>query len=520
METVTGTGDAAGAPKQGEQRAELSKTLKPSWVWAIALGSAVGWGAFVLPTDWIATAGPLGAILGFLIGGLLMILIAVSYGFLIRTFPVSGGEFAYAHAGFGRRHAFLCGWFLTLGYTCIVALNASALALLSRYVLPQVAERGLLYEIAGWKVYLGEVLIASTALIVFAVLNIRGATASGRLQFIFCLVMLAGVAAILISVLIHPGGQLSNVAPLFPTGVPPWTAVLAIVAIAPWAYVGFDNVPQAAEEFDFAPRKAFRLIVLAILAAALLYSAMILATASATPWQRLIAGEPLWGTGDAMSGLFGGIGIMLLALSVSMGICTGLNGFYVAASRLLFAMGRGRMIPAAFGVLHPRRKTPYLGIVFVCALCLVAPWFGRQALLWVVDMSAIGVTIAYTYTCLVAFKQFRWSGSAARVGDAEGCESSGKKVLSLLGAVTGASFLGLLLIPVSPAALGPESLTALLVWAALGLIFYLVRRKENAALSDAELDYLILGKRSPLPAAPAATERDARHAAAEPVGSE
>lgn len=478
MQSISHTPAGANPP-----RAQLSRTLKPSWVWAIALGSAVGWGAFVLPTDWLGTAGPLGAIIGFLVGGLMMIVIAVSYGFLIRSFPVSGGEFAYAYVGFGRRHAFLCGWFLTLGYTCIVALNASALALLARYVLPQVAEQGPLYEVAGWQVYLGEVLIASAALVLFAFLNIRGATVSGRLQYIFCLIMVAGVAAILLGVLLHPEGQLSNAAPAFPVDVPPWTAVLAIVAIAPWAYVGFDNVPQAAEEFDFAPAKAFRLIVLAIIAAAGLYALMIIATASATPWTALVAGEPIWGTGDAVSGLFGGIGIMLLALALSMGIFTGLNGFYVAASRLLFAMGRARMLPAAFGKLHPKYNTPYIGIGFAAALCLVAPWFGREALLWVVDMSAVGVTIAYTYTCLVAFKRFR-AGSEATVV---------KQVLSVLGAAIGATFLGLLLLPFSPAMLGEESLTALAVWIVLGLVFYAVRRAESNKLSEDEMRYLILG---------------------------
>src|SRR5699024_12123984 len=73
------------------------------------------------------TAGPLGVIIGFTIGALLMMLIAVSYGFLIRSFPVSGGEFAYAYISAGRTQAFISGWFLTLGYLCIVALNASAL---------------------------------------------------------------------------------------------------------------------------------------------------------------------------------------------------------------------------------------------------------------------------------------------------------------------------------------------------------------------------------------------------------
>lgn len=476
------------------ERDRLAKSLKPSWVWAIALGSAVGWGAFILPTDWLRTAGPLGAVVGFLIGALLMMVIAVSYGFLIKSFPVSGGEFAYAFAGFGRRHAFLCGWFLTLGYVCIVALNASALALLGRRVLPQLVEQGLLYRVAGWEVYLGEVVIASAAIVIFAWLNIRGASASGRMQFIFCLIMLAAVALILTGVVLHPDTPWSNLKPVFPSGVPPWTAVLAIVAIAPWAYVGFDNVPQAAEEFDFPASRAFGLIVMAIAVAALLYSAMVIATAVATPWTALVEGQPIWGTADALAGLFGGLGILMLALAVAMGVCTGLNGFFVAASRLLFAMGRAQFLPKAFGKLHTGHGTPHLGIVFTAGVCLIAPWFGREVLLWIVDMSAVGVTIAYTYTCLAAFKFFGRGVANVEGEDRLTGASPIKRALSLLGALIGLSFLGLLLIPASPASLGRESAIALLVWSAVGLVFYLTRMRQNAAIPDEEMNYLVFGK--------------------------
>lgn len=97
-------------PDDSSQPERMAKTLKSQWVFAVALGSAVGWGAFILPTDWLATGGPLGTLLGFAIGGGLMIIIAVSYSFLIRTFPVSGGELAYALFAFGRVHAFFAGW--------------------------------------------------------------------------------------------------------------------------------------------------------------------------------------------------------------------------------------------------------------------------------------------------------------------------------------------------------------------------------------------------------------------------
>ena len=142
----------------------LSRNLKPHWVWAIALGSAVGWGAFILPSDWIGTAGPVGALIGLAIGGALMIVVGVSYGFLARVFPVSGGAFAYTLVGFGRTHAYVCAWFMTLGYVSIVALNASALGVLARQIIPEVAEFGYLYTVAGWDVHLGEILVAIVAL--------------------------------------------------------------------------------------------------------------------------------------------------------------------------------------------------------------------------------------------------------------------------------------------------------------------------------------------------------------------
>jgi amino acid transporter len=120
-------------------------------------------------------AGPLGVIIGYTIGAFLMIIIGVSYGFLAEKLSVSGGEFAYAYYGLGRYHAFLCGWFLTLGYLSIVALNASAFALLGKFIFPSFVEQGYLYTNAGWDIYVVEILLPLSVLIVFALMNIQGA---------------------------------------------------------------------------------------------------------------------------------------------------------------------------------------------------------------------------------------------------------------------------------------------------------------------------------------------------------
>lgn len=476
-----------------EQREQLAKTLKPHWVWAIAFGSAIGWGAFVLPVDWMGMAGPLGVIIGYSIGALLMILIGTCYGYLIERLPISGGEFVYAYYGLGRYHAFFCGWFLTLGYMSIVALNASALALLGKFIFPSLIEIGHLYTIAGWKVYVGEIILACTALVIFAFLNVRGTSLSGFSQFLFCIGLVGGVVLLAITMFLHPSSSPVNLQPLFKPDRPAIASILAIVAIAPWAYVGFGNIPQAAEEFDFHPRKSFALIVMAILCAGLTYAIVIVSTGIGMPWISAVDAGYVWGTGAIVESAYGKVGVSLLAFALLMGIFTGLNGFYVSTSRLLFAMGRAKILPKAFTKLHSKHKTPYWGIFFTMAVTMAAPFFGREALLWVVDMAALGVTIAYFYACFVAYRLFRWSAKEKSQNEVL-IVAPWRKLFSLLGVICSASFLLLLVVPGSPGFLSKPSWIALLVWISIGVIFFLTRFTFYKNMTDEELDQYILGE--------------------------
>src|SRR5699024_5287650 len=115
----------------------------------------------------------------------------------------------------------------------------------------------------------------------------------------------------------------------------------------------------------------------------------------------------IWGTGTAIKEVLGTMGLVVLVIALTMGIFTGLNGFIISSSRLLFAMSRAKILPAGFAKLHGKHQTPYIAIIFTVILAMLAPWFGREALTWVVDMSSIGVSIAYFYTCFTAFKLFK-----------------------------------------------------------------------------------------------------------------
>ena len=101
---------------QERQTGAFKKDLKKLDIWALALGAIIGWGCFVMPgTTFLPKAGP-SAIIGLLLGGIVMSVVSISYGYCIKKFPLSGGEFVYADASFGKKHAFICGWMIVLGY--------------------------------------------------------------------------------------------------------------------------------------------------------------------------------------------------------------------------------------------------------------------------------------------------------------------------------------------------------------------------------------------------------------------
>lgn len=465
---------------------QLKRSLRPEWVFAMALGSAVGWGAFILPFDWLSTGGLGGTLIGFIIGGLVIGVIAINYGVVIRALPVTGGGVAFALASLGRIHGFIAGWCLTLGYAGIVALNASAVTLVFRVTVPDLVTRVKLYAVAGWDVYLPEIFIAIVVLLAFAWINIRGIEISGRFQFVAVLLMLIAVVAILIACLILLFTQNITLAPAFPQDVSPLVAIATIVAFAPWAYVGFDSVPQLAGEFNFTPRKALALLIWGIIAATFIYMAMTVSTAIAVGTNSAQYEGTSWPPAEAIGDQVGAFGLILMVVAVSMGVLTGLNGFYTATSRVLFTMGRANMIPASFSKLHTKFRTPSAAVLSTTALCMITPFLGRAALSWVVDMTSIGITIAYFYTC---FCGYRIGKNGYVLGMSYRQQPSvGMQILGISGCLLAVGFLLLLLVPGSPGALGIESMIALFSWLILGLVFFLIRRKALFATSDLELE--------------------------------
>lgn len=476
---------------QANQTTPSKQGFKASWVYAMAVGSAVGWGAFVLPYEWLSSSGLLAVLTGFVIGTLLIGVIAINYGYATRSLPVTGGGIAFALATFGRTHGFIAGWALMLGYAGIIALNASAVTLVLRLIIPDVMMQGALYEISGWTIYATEVAVSSLFLIAFAYLNANNTAISGRVQFLAVVLMLLGVATVLLGTGTHFISHGTSLPLLPPSGVSFWSAVAAIVAFAPWAYVGFDGIPQLAGEFEFSPKKIMKLLIASIVSASFLYMAVILSAAFAFGGDLSAFAGSAWATGLAISSVMGKFGLVLMVLAVSMGVLTGLNGFYVAASRVIVTLSRSQMLPPVFGKLHPVHGTPTVAFYAVMAVCLISPWFGRAALLWIVDMTSVGIAMTFFYTCACTYKLGR---DGAVFGISVQDKNKWQSIVGMLGMAISVGFLLLLLLPNSVGALSLPSRYALVAWVLLGVLFYVVRRTQLQDKSDTELKQILFAK--------------------------
>ena len=372
-------------------------------------------------------------------------IIGLNFGVAIRCVPVSGGGVAHALSAGGRVHCAIAGWSLALGYSSIVALNASAVPLIFRSLQPNSNSGLLLYTVAGWDVYLSDVVVSSISIIVFALVATRGASISGRFQFIVVSVMTITVLALLLWTLADSGYDNLQYSQSIPEGRSLFAAAGMIIAIAPWAYVGFDSIPQLAGEFSFSPEKARRLILIGIFGATLIYISMIFVVAMLTGNDANIFQSSAWPIAEAVSSELGEFGLLLLIVAVSGGIVTGLNGFYAASSRTLMTMGRAGILPGKFARLDRVTQTPTVAIYTVMLLCLITPWFGRAALSWVVDMASVGITVAYFYTSLCV-RQIGKEGTSPGMKERL-APSSTIRTLGTAGCVLSIVFLTLLLFP-------------------------------------------------------------------------
>ncbi len=434
----------------------MDKRLSRIDVFSIVLGSIIGWGSFMLPgSKFLREAGVINTTLALFLGALFIIIIQSSYYVMLDEHREEGGEFSFTYKHLGGVHGFIVGWFLLLAYLTIIPLNGTAFPLVVRKILGGFFQFGYLYSIAGFEVYLGEILLSNLVILLFAYINIRGIKDSARVQNIIALSLVSMVFLVFFRVLLKADGAIFKANYIssykFDMG-----QVLRIFAITPFAFVGFDSIPQICKEYDFGARTASLIAIVSVLIGATIYSVLNLTTGLIYGPDQAYSLD--WALGSGVLELLGSLGFIMLVIALAAAVTSGINGFMISTSKLMGSISSHAMIPSRYSFIN-KNGVFRNAILFATLISLIAPWFGREVILWIVDMSSLGAAIAYFYVCFIAYRL---------------TASKPQKFLSALGVVASALTVLLLILPSSPAVLGRESFIALGLWIALGSGFYLM----------------------------------------------
>jgi amino acid transporter len=440
----------------------------------------VGWGWVVLAGEMIDRAGSIGSALAFVVGAVMVLFVGLTYAELTAALSRAGGEITFTFVGIGPRASFICGWTLVLAYLSVCSFEAVALPTVVGYLAPGF-EFGFLYSIAGWEVHVSWVVVGVVGALTIGVVNYLGIRLAAFIQWTAALLLFVIGLSFFI-----PATITGNVADL----IPHFTVIagfFGVVIMTPFLFLGFDIIPQMAEEIAVPSRVVGRLILISI-GIALAWYVLVQLNVGLTldPVARIESGLP---TADAMSAVYGSRWAgRVLVFGGLLGILTSWNAFFVGASRLLFAMSRGGMLPSVFSRLHSRYETPVAAIVLLTAIIVMAPFFGRQALVWLVDAGGLAAVSAYllvTISFLTVRRRYPKLHRPYR--------TPAPTTVGVLALVTTVFFL-MLYLPGSPSALvWPYEWAIVLSWALLGALLALGLPQRHETLGRDRRAELILG---------------------------
>lgn len=462
-----------------EQKSKFDKVMGAWDILVIAFGAMIGWGWVINSGDWITTAGFMGSIIAMLIGGVMVFFVGLTYAELTSAMPQCGGEHVFSYRAMGPTGSFVCTWMIILGYVATSAFEATALPTVITYLFPKF-NQVYLYSIAGKDIYLTTILLGVGVAVVITFINIRGAKTAAILQTVLtAIIAIAGILLVVGSAINGDGANITGQMWESGTGTT-LGSVFKVACMTPFLFIGFDVIPQAAEEINVPYKKIGKIMLLSIFLAVAWYLLIIFAVCYIMP-QSAIAQEM-----SSQNGLVSAKAIEIAFRSPLMGkvliigglcgIITSWNSFLMGGSRALYSMGESLMIPKMFGKLG-KHKTPEAAIILCGIACVVAPFFGRGVLVWLVDAASFGCVIAYMFVSISFCILRKKKPEMARPYKVKAGRFVGVMAVLMAGFMT-----LLYIVPASfSAALVWQEWIVVGIWLALGAFFYFYSKKKYGA---------------------------------------
>lgn len=426
---------------------------------SIAIGSIIGTGAFLLPGDlFLSRIGFLNTVIGITLGAFLVFAIEKNYSFLIKKFPKAGGEYIFVKNVIGKKNAFICGWLLVLSYFTIIPLNATAVPVVIDTIFPGALKFGYLYSLKG-DIYFGELAAGIISLLIFLYFNVKGIKFASMVQNIMVF-FLVGIVLATAGLFMYINGLDHSVFMSHMKEPLNFSNILKILSVAPFLFIGFDCIPQITEELNFDTKKLSALAGFSIFLGGFLYICLTFIASYGLTKEQLLMRDVNWAAGYAVELFLHRTGVLCLGFAFFTAIVAGINGFYMSSSRLMSAMAEEGDLPVWFA--KTKNGNPVNALLLLCILSCITVFSGRNTVLWSLDVSSVGAALGYLYTSYAAYKLFKAENRFSFCG--------------VIGIITGAVFIMLLLVPVFSTSLNGASYMTLFVWCVMGVIFKFINK--------------------------------------------
>lgn len=386
-----------------EENKKMKKVLNPVDVLVTAFGAMIGWGWVISTGTWLTQAGVLGTVIGFVLGGIMIFLIGLTYSELTTAIPKSGGAMLFSLKALGPTGAYICSWLMILSYVGVVCFEACSIPTVLQYIFPSFL-KGYLYTIAGFDIYATWVAVAVITAILITYVNIRGIKVAALFQTILTIII-AAVGLILIVASIF-NGSVTNVNEQIFSGSEALSIlrnVLSIAAVAPFFLFGFDVIPQVAEEINVPLKKIGKLMLLSIILAVTFYAFVVFAVGCILSKQEILyyMNNNSLLTADAMAKAFNSDAMAkVLIIGGICGIITSWNSFLMGGSRAIYAMAEARMIPSVFMRIDPIYNTPSVAIYLIGFLSIASVFLGRSMLVWIANIASFACCVSYSIVAI------------------------------------------------------------------------------------------------------------------------
>jgi basic amino acid/polyamine antiporter, APA family len=431
----------------------LARKLTLANYFALGFGTMIGTGWVVLMDDWLARGGPLGAMLGFGLGGILLLPVGYIYGQWVRRLPDAAGEAAYTAQVFPPLVSYFTGWIMLLAYFIVCPWEAVVVGKLAAYIFPQL-DTFELYRVAGQPVFLPRLVLGLAVTLLLAFLNYRGIRASATFQSWATSCVIA--IFLLLVIISARTGSTANLKPLFSHA--PLASIFLALQIVPYFVTGFESVPKAAEEAHpgFPPQNFFKAISMALLVGAGFYVLAVGAVSYIAPWQSLLGRR--FATAIAFEHGTHSVWLVRVILAICLlALFQIFNGNFVASTRLVFAFGRRGTIHPAFSSIHPTYLSPTVAIFGVTAGTLIGLLLGDSILVPVTEVGSMASAFGWFATCLSFFL----------------IEPSPRlRLIATLGILISLLFMLMKLLPTFPGHFSVAEWIALSSWIAIGLLLH------------------------------------------------